>query len=220
MEKVEIEVKREDTCDGQDIHQLIEEGQVEAPKQRVALGKIFYKFFDFLKTIALIVILAFLIRLFLIQPFIVEGQSMEKSFSDRDYLITEKITYDVRDPQRGEIIIFHPPDNMNIDYIKRVIALPGDRVSVSKGSVFVNGVKLSEPYLSPGEITVTSNGADLNLLIKNGEFFVLGDNRNHSRDSREIGPIPKKNIVSRVWFRLYPFDSIRAFAAVNYSNSR
>lgn len=171
--------------------------------------------FEFIKTTTVVIFLALVIRFFIIQPFIVEGQSMLPTFENNDYLITEKISYMLRAPQRGEIVIFHPPDNPNVNYIKRIIGLPGDHIEIKDGSIYVNSQKIKEPYLASDENTLAI-AKDLNIKLKNNEYFVLGDNRNHSRDSREIGPIPRESIVSRIWVRLLPLDNINAFAAVDY----
>lgn len=174
-------------------------------------------FLDFAKTTTVVVLLALAIRLFIVQPFIVEGQSMQPTFENSDYLITEKVSYTLRAPQRGEIVIFHPPDNSSVNYIKRIVGLPGDRVEIKDGSIYINSQKIDEPYLTSNEQTKTV-AKDLDIKLKEDEYFVLGDNRNHSRDSREIGPVPKQNIVSKIWVRLLPLNSVNAFAAVNYEN--
>lgn len=173
-------------------------------------------FFDLFKTVILIVALTYAIRFFVIQPFIVEGQSMEPSFHNNDYLITEKITLRMRQIERGEIIIFHPPENPAINYIKRVVGLPGDTINIRDGKVMINSKQLIEPYLSSDGETTAPNTQGFSATLKEGEYFVMGDNRNHSRDSRELGPIPTQNIVSRVWFRLLPITAVRAFATVPY----
>lgn len=174
-------------------------------------------FFDFVKTIAVIVILAFIIRVFIIQPFIVEGESMEPAFQTKDYLITEKVSFRFRPPQRGEIIIFNPPDRTSENYIKRIIGLPGDQVAIKDGNIYINNEKIIEPYLNSIDKTLVSQKEGYTTVLKDDEYFVMGDNRSHSRDSREIGSIPKQNIVSRVWFRLLPLNHMTAFAKVNYN---
>jgi len=199
------------------LEEMVKESSVEPPRSHFKM--VLFNFFNFLKTIALIVILAFIIRIFLIQPYIVEGQSMEPSFKDRDYLITEKVTYHFQNPSRGEVIIFHPSEDSRTNYIKRVIGLPGESVLIRDGSVYINGEPLNEPYISSNEGTLLPSGTQMDITLTQDQFFVLGDNRNHSRDSRELGPIPKKNIVSHVWFRLYPFDAIRTFPRVLYPSS-
>ena len=188
-------------------------------KKQSRLSRFFLGLFDLVKTVVLIVILTYGIRLFIIQPFIVEGQSMEPSFQNGDYLITEKISFRIRPPERGEIVIFHPPDNPDVNYIKRLVGLPGDVISISDGAVHVNGKKILEPYLSSDNQTVSTQKEGSAITLKEGEYFVMGDNRNHSRDSREIGPIPTDSIVSRIWFRLLPIQQARAFAAVKYQTA-
>lgn len=210
-----METKQINSNMEENLEEIVQKSSVENPR-KLHIKMIFYNFFNFLKTIALIVILAFIIRIFLIQPFIVEGQSMDPAFSDRDYLITEKVSYHFRNPTRGEVIIFHPPEDPNINYIKRVVGLPGDNIQIKDGGVFINGQRLIEPYLSSNEGTLVPNQTQSTLTLNTDQFFVLGDNRNHSRDSRELGPIPRANIVSHVWFRLYPFNEIRTFSSVNY----
>jgi signal peptidase I len=185
-------------------------------EKKVTFGTVMLSFFDFLKTVVIIVVLAALIRQFLIQPFIVDGQSMEPNFQNNDYLITDKVSYRVHTPSRGEVVIFHPPDNPSVNYLKRIIGVPGDSVKVASGDVYVNGKKIIEPYLKSGEKTLSPSSGDIEITLKDKEYFVLGDNRNHSRDSREIGPIPIANIISRIWLRLYPFNSVKAFAAEKY----
>lgn len=175
--------------------------------------------FEFIKTMVIIVALAFAIRVFVIQPFIVEGESMEPTFQTRDYLITEKISYRFRTPKRGEIVIFNPPDKPSENYIKRIIALPGDQIAIKNGNLFINDKIISEPYINDLDKTLVAQKEGYSTVLKEEEFFVMGDNRSHSRDSREIGSIPKQNIVSRVWFRLLPLDNISTFQAVDYSVS-
>lgn len=176
---------------------------------------VFNSIIDFLKTSVIVIFLALIIRLFVIQPFIVEGQSMEPSFQNNDYLITEKISFELRAPKRGEVVIFHPPDNPNINYIKRIVGLPGDKIELKEGNIYINDTIIKEPYLIAGEQTI-SGQKEFKSTLKDEEYFLLGDNRNHSRDSREIGAIPKENIVSKIWVRLLPLDNVEAFAAVEY----
>lgn len=159
---------------------------------------------DFFKTLFLVALAAFLIRYFLVQPFIIEGNSMEPNFHDSEYLLTDKLSYRFTSPQRGEVIIFHPPENPGVNYIKRVIGLPGETVEIKEGKVFVNGKLFNEPEIE-AETQVTSQ-KELKLTVPFDTYFVLGDNRPHSRDSRELGTIPKINITGRVWFVVLPFQ--------------
>jgi len=198
----------------QEIDEDKREEEIEEPKKNFV--NFLVSFFDFIKTIAVIVILAFVIRVFIIQPFIVEGESMEPTFKTKDYLITEKVSYRFRPPQRGEVVIFNPPDRSTENYIKRIIGLPGDQIEIKEGSIYVNKEKLIEPYLNSIDKTLVSQKEGYTTVLKDDEYFVMGDNRSHSRDSREIGSIPKQNVVSKVWFRLLPLDQISTFAATDY----
>ena len=189
---------------------LEDKDETEKDEKPITFGSVVLSFFEFLKTVIIIVILAAVIRLFIIQPFIVDGQSMEPSFQNNDYLITEKITFKLHEPTRGEIIILRPPDNPSVNYLKRVIGIPGDTIIIKDGAVTVNDQKIDEPY-TDGQKTLTVNGQELKTTLRDSEFFVMGDNRNHSRDSRELGPIPIQNIVSHVWIRLYPFNQVKIF---------
>jgi len=198
----------------QEIDEDKREEEIEEPKKNFV--NFLVSFFDFIKTIAVIVILAFVIRVFIIQPFIVEGESMEPTFKTKDYLITEKVSYRFRPPQRGEVVIFNPPDRSTENYIKRIIGLPGDQIEIKEGNIYVNKEKLIEPYLNSIDKTLVSQKEGYTTVLKDDEYFVMGDNRSHSRDSREIGSIPKQNVVSKVWFRLLPLDQISTFAATDY----
>lgn len=191
----------------------------QVPEEKpTTLGSVLLSFFEFIKTVVIIVILAAIIRLFVIQPFIVDGQSMEPGFQNNDYLITEKVSLHFKQPERGEMVILRPPDNPGVNYLKRIIGVPGDTIDIKGGYVFVNDKKISEPYID-GQKTVTPNNEELKITLKQNEFFAMGDNRNHSRDSREIGPIPKQNIVSHVWIRLFPFNKIKIIKDTTFTQA-
>lgn len=197
-----------------DESELIEQEKTESKNGAVLSA--FKSFFNFLKTVVLVVAIALVIRVFIVQPFVVEGQSMEPTFNNADYLITEKVSYRFHNPQRGEIVIFHPPDSPSVNYIKRVIGLPGETVETKDNNVLINGQKLTENYLFSAEDLKAVSKDGQKLVLGQDQYFVMGDNRNHSRDSREIGAITKEEIVSRVWFRLLPISHARAFAALSY----
>jgi signal peptidase I len=180
----------------------------EETNKPTTLGSVILNFFEFIKTVIIIVILAAVIRLFVIQPFIVDGQSMEPNFQNNDYLITEKISFHFAEPKHGETVILRPPDNPSVNYLKRIIGVPGDTVNIKNGDVYLNGKKLDEPYID-GQKTLTVKNEEINISLKQDEYFVMGDNRNHSRDSREIGPVPRHNLISHVWIRLFPFNKIK-----------
>ncbi|MGB9680682.1 MAG: signal peptidase I [Minisyncoccia bacterium] len=160
--------------------------------------------------IALMIVLP--VRYFLIQPFVVHGSSMEPNFYPKDYLIVDELSYRFREPQRFEVVVFKAPNNSGQYYIKRIIGLPNERVIIRNGEVFVvtkNGtqMKLEEKFL-PKNIETLGN---IDLTLKEQQYFLLGDNRAASYDSRNWGPIERKAIVGRVWLRLWPLKSITLF---------
>lgn len=163
---------------------------------------------EFIKTVVAIVLIAFFVRFFLFQPFVVEGSSMEPNFHNNEYLLVNKLSYRLTEPKRGDVIVFHPPTAPGVNYIKRIIALPGETVEIRDGEIYVNSTKIDEPYI-PQERTLVRNSeaANLKATLSQGEYFVLGDNRDHSSDSREWGNVPKENIIGRAWVVLFPMNN-------------
>lgn len=175
-----------------------------SPKtQMQALGKFIWEMVQ-IAAIAIAIILP--VRYFLVQPFIVKGASMEPNYYENQYLIIDELTYRFRDPIRGETVVFHPPGNETQYYIKRVIGLPGETVEVRDGHMVIyneeypNGMTLDETYL-----TEETTGRQ-RVTLGRDEYFLMGDNRDASLDSRVIGPIPFANITGRVWVRGLPLD--------------
>lgn len=150
--------------------------------------------------------LSFLIITFVGQRSRVDGSSMETTLSDGDNLIVDKISYRFRDPKRYEIIVFPYQYKENTYYIKRIIGLPGETVQVKDGYVYINGEQLDEHY--GNELMVDPGTATEPITLGEDEYFVLGDNRNHSSDSREetVGVINRDNLVGRAWIRIWPFS--------------
>ena len=159
------------------------------------------------EVVVLAVILYFGIS-FAVQAVHVEGLSMYATLDDNDYLIANKIDYRLHAPQRGDIIILRPPSDNSKDFIKRVIALPGEKLLIRDSVVYINGHKLDEPYLPEAWTTFNNwptDGTD-GRVMKANEYFVMGDNRNRSQDSRIFGPIGRDRIDGRAWFRIWPLD--------------
>jgi len=156
----------------------------------------------FLREVLITVIIALVIFLLLhatVQSFVVVGSSMEPNSQNGERLVTNKLVYKFHEPERGEVIVFHPPNNQRTDYIKRVIATPGDSVEVKNGAVYVNGTKLNEPYIKePPTYTLTER------KIPENEYFVLGDNRNNSNDSHNGWTVPRQNIIGKAWLVFWP----------------
>ena len=161
-----------------------------------------------------------IVHRFVFQPFYVVGSSMEPNFFDHDYLIVEKIKYRFESPERGEVIVLHTPSQPSSLIIKRIIGLPGETVIIRDGQVFLEKknsnriFKLQEPYLPVG----TETPGDLRLLLAKDEYFVMGDHRNRSLDSRSFGPVKRRMIIGRVWLRIWPFHSFGLIRGLNYAN--
>jgi len=182
----------------------------------------FKKIFDFVLEIIKVVVIALVIvipiRYFLFQPFIVKGQSMEPNFEEGDYLIVDEISYRFREPQRGEVIVFKYPQNLSQRYIKRIIGLPGETVEIKEGKITIyppngNGFILDESEYLP---SWTQTGGDLLITLNKDEYFVLGDNRVASYDSRRWGVLPRKDLIGRVLIRAWPFNALAKITAPNY----
>lgn len=161
---------------------------------------------EILETIVFIGSLFIVVYLFIMQPNQVKGASMEPTFQSGDYIFTSKITYKFRPIKRGDVIVFKSPKNPDIDYIKRIIALPGDTLLVDNGTVYVNNNQVNENYIS--EQTNLWNGGYIregeSVTIPEEDIFVMGDNRPRSSDSREFGPIPIDNVIGNVFYRYFP----------------
>ncbi len=164
--------------------------------------------FEFIKTVAIIILIAFFVRFYLIQPFVVEGSSMEPNFHNSQYLMVDKLSYRIHPPKRGDVVVFHPPNAPSLNYIKRIIALPGEQIEIKNGEIFINNARLAEPYI-PAEKTLIrySEAANLKQTLGNDEYFVLGDNREHSSDSREWGSVPAANVIGRAWLVIFPLKN-------------
>jgi signal peptidase I len=164
-------------------------------------------FRELAEVVVLAVILYFGIS-FAVQAVHVEGLSMWATLDDNDYLIANKVDYRLHNPQRGDIIILRPPTDNSKDFIKRVIALPGERLLIRSGVVYINGRKLDEPYLPEAWIAYTDwpAGNPNGQVMGSNQYFVMGDNRNRSQDSRIFGPITRDRIDGRAWFRIWPLN--------------
>lgn len=170
-------------------------------------GKIFRLsnlFFELTKGIIVFLIVLALLHFFVATIFKVEGISMEPNFHKDQYLLVNKISYITSNPERGDVIVLNfPGDPAKTKYIKRLIGLPGDKVTIKEEGVFVNDIKLNEYYLP--EKTITTPYMEVNL--KQDEYFAVGDNRLNSSDSRTWGIVPKKYIIGKATFFLFPFSA-------------
>lgn len=161
---------------------------------------------DILETVVFIGSLFIVTYLFLLQPNQVKGVSMEPTFHSGDYILTSKITYKFRSPQRGDVVVFQSPKNPDIEYIKRVLGLPGDKVELKNSDLFVNDILVQENYIAAK--TNLWDGGYLKestpIIVPDNYLFVMGDNRPRSSDSREFGPVPFDGIIGYVFYRYFP----------------
>ena len=168
--------------------------------------------FNVFKGIILLFIVAILIRIFIIQPFIVDGPSMEPSFFNGEYLLVDKISPRFSGYHRGDVIVFKYPKNQNLDFIKRIIGLPGETIKITQNKIEIinsqnpKGIFLNEDYLAPSATTMTTK--DFSETLGPNEYLVFGDNRDNSLDSRDFGPVDKKLIIGKAWFSFRTFQKI------------
>ena len=170
---------------------------------------------DFIQTLVVFGAIFALIYLFVAQPHKVSGNSMVPTFHNGDYILTDKLSYRLGEPKRGDIIVLKNPRDESQDFIKRIMALPGDMIKVERNSVYLNGELLNEKYLPAG--IQTNSGSFLlegtDVKVGPNQYFVFGDNRPHSSDSREWGAITREEIVGKTFFRYWPpkdFGIVRA----------
>lgn len=184
-----------------------------------SIKRVIASFFDFLQGIVVFLSLLVMVYLFLFSPQEVSGQSMYPTFHDKDLVITDKITLRLHELKRGEVVIFKSPTNKEIDYIKRVIGLPGETILLQDSKFYIDGKELEEPYLAStvytGEESFLKEGQP--FTVPEGTYFVCGDNRPHSSDSREFGPIALEDFIGKVLFRYWPANDFWVVPAVNYT---
>jgi len=169
-----------------------------------------------IKTLILAALIVLPIRYFVFQPFFVQGSSMYPNYEDGDYLIVDEASYKFRGPQRGEVIVFKYPKDTSQLYIKRIIGLPGESVKISNDKITItnkSGKKvLDESYIPKRNETL----GNIKVNLSNDEYFVLGDNRMFSSDSRRWGTVPKDNIIGKTYLRAWPFASLGLLKTPNY----
>lgn len=180
-------------------------------------------FLDLVETLVIGISLFLVIYLFFMQPHQVSGLSMEPNLHNNDYVLTDKISYRTGDPKRGDVVVIHAPEAANCpsgtgcDFIKRLLGLPGDTVEVKDNTIYVNGSPLDETYIADDVTTVAGNYTrDRVVTLGPDQYFVVGDNRMHSSDSRAWGPITKADIVGRAFLRYWPVEDMGMIPAVSY----
>ncbi|GBD33789.1 Signal peptidase I T [bacterium HR34] len=162
---------------------------------------------EYIKIGLLVLLIVVPIRYFIFQPFLVQGSSMEPNFESGDYLIVDEISYRFSDPKRGDVIIFNSPVQP-VKYIKRVIGLPGETVKIENGKVYIKKQGNNEFKLLQEPYTDIFTEGRVEITLKEGEYFVMGDNRFASYDSRSWGVLKRNKIIGRVLIRLWPISKI------------
>jgi len=186
-----------------------------------ALGSFFL---DIIETVVIALSIFLIIYLFVASPHQVNGQSMVPNFQSGDYVLSDKVSYRLGQPQRGDVIVFHAPESANCpkgtgcDFIKRIIGLPGEEMTVHDNHIFVNGQVVEEPYIPTDFQTLPGFATkDKSITLKMNEYFVSGDNRPYSSDSRSWGPITKNEIVGKAFFRYWPVPTAGTIKHATYS---
>lgn len=199
------------------MHYIIETGS-NIRKIMDSIKRLIASFFDFMQGIVVFLAMLVMVYLFLFSPQEINGQSMFPTFHDKELLITNKVVYKLHPPKRGDVVIFKSPANKDIDYIKRVIGLPDETVLLKNSVYYINGNKLEEPYI--GSTVYTSAGTFLKegeeITVPEGMYFLSGDNRPNSSDSREFGPIPIEDIIGKALFRYWPANKFYVVPPVQY----
>jgi signal peptidase I len=204
------------------IRRNLDNYQFDEDQEDISFGKkSIYFVWDLIKVVCISLAIIIPVRYFLVQPFYVKGQSMEPNFHDDEYLIIDELSYRFHAIERGDIVVFRYPKEPTQFFIKRVIGLPGEKVEVKDGYVFIydkNNDKKSlldeNQYL--GDEAKTSG--DRMWVLGDEEYYVMGDNRDHSLDSRIFGPVPKDLIVGRVWLRGWPVNRLEVFKGIEYGD--
>lgn len=176
-------------------------------------------FWETIKFVLIALVIIVPIRYYLVQPFFVKGPSMESTFLNGDYVLIDEISYRFHPPKRGDVVIFRPPQDQSEFYIKRVIGLPGELVQIKDSQVIIynrdypQGFTLDEStYLDRSQVTT----GDMRIKLDDNEYFVLGDNRLHSSDSRYWGAVNRSLITGRVFLRALPLSHFARFSEITY----
>lgn len=182
------------------------------------LGRIGAIVFDIIEAVVTAGAIFLFVYLLILQPHKIKGASMLPNFEDGELLLTDKISYRIGNPKRGDVVVFRAPPSKEDDFIKRIIGLPGETISIESGKVYIDGVPLEEDYIPPSIATLSGSflSEGKQIAIGTDEFFVLGDNRGHSSDSRSWGFIKKEDIVGKAWLVYWPVNKLGIVSAAGY----
>lgn len=175
-------------------------------------------FWEVLKVVVISLAIIIPVRYYLIQPFYVKGASMEPNFHNYQYLIIDELSYRLHEPVRGDVVVLRNPLRSSQFFIKRIIGLPGETVQIKENHIYINDLALDESvYLDASVETFAPQKGKITLQAD--EYFVMGDNRPESADSRSFGPIKKDRLIGRAWLRAWPLSKLAHFSEINYSDS-
>jgi len=174
---------------------------------------------EIIKIVVITLAIIIPIRYFLFQPFYVRGASMEPNFHDNEYLIIDEITYRFSDPKRGDVVVVKDPQKPSEFFIKRIVGLPGEEISIQSGEIYISaGSDAKSAILNEGYLNMNvSTSGNITIQLTDEQYYILGDNRSVSLDSRTFGPIPRDLIVGRAWLRVWPFDKFQHFTCPEYN---
>lgn len=175
--------------------------------------RIFFVIFDYLRTALVIVVGLLLVYYLVVQVFVIKGVSMDPNFADGELILVNRLSYYFTSPSHGDSVVFVFPGTRSDKYIKRIIGLPGETIQISNNEIKINGRELKEDYLPADFKTL----GETNLKLKNDQFFVLGDNRELSNDSRIWGPLSKDKIIGRAQLIFYPYSKIKWLERASYN---
>lgn len=174
-------------------------------------------FWETIKVVVVALLIVIPIRYFLFQPFIVSGSSMEPNFSHGDYLIVESLSYKLREPQRGEVVVFHYPEDPTFRHIKRIVGLPEETIIINDNKIEINSSEGESFYINEENyLDSLTESEKEEFYLKEDEYFVMGDNRSASLDSRRWGSLPKENIIGRTVVKVFPFSEFELVSVPDY----
>lgn len=176
-----------------------------APAVKAPVKKGRFALWDWLETILVALVLALILRTFVIQPYEVHLSSMHPTLEEGDFILVNKLAFKFGKPSRGDVVVFLPPVQTEKDYVKRVIGLPGETVDIKDGKVFINGVALEEPYA----LGTTSGGKYNHIQVPENTVFVMGDNRMNSSDSRTFGPVSIASLEGKTILLFWPISRLK-----------
>lgn len=176
-------------------------------------GQNFFIFFDYIRLALVIVVALLLLYYLVVQVFVIKGVSMDPNFADSELIIVNRLNYYLSSPKRGDSVVFIFPGTRSDKYIKRIIALPGEKIQIKNNEIKINGRELKEDYI-PKDFKTEG---EINYQIRDNEYYVLGDNRELSNDSRIWGPLGRENIIGKAQAIFYPLNKSEWIPRMSYN---